>query len=66
MEKRNSQFLYLMVEFPQVYIHEKLYSVIHLEKNSNSVVTFIAKPKIVVVPDCEIHQVKVDQSIALG
>ncbi|XP_061516913.1 phosphatidylinositol 3-kinase catalytic subunit type 3 [Anopheles gambiae] len=56
MEKRNSQFLYLMVEFPQVYIHEKLYSVIHLEKNSNSVVTFIAKPKIVVVPDCEIHQ----------
>uniref|UniRef100_A0A182S9W3 Phosphatidylinositol 3-kinase catalytic subunit type 3 n=1 Tax=Anopheles maculatus TaxID=74869 RepID=A0A182S9W3_9DIPT len=56
MEKRNSQFLYLMVEFPQVYIDEKLYSVIHLEKNSNSMLTFIQKPKIVVVPDCEIHQ----------
>uniref|UniRef100_A0A182N8W1 Phosphatidylinositol 3-kinase catalytic subunit type 3 n=1 Tax=Anopheles dirus TaxID=7168 RepID=A0A182N8W1_9DIPT len=56
MEKRNSQFLYLMVEFPQVYIDEKLYSVIHLEKNSSSALTFIPKPKIVVVPDCEIHQ----------
>ncbi|XP_053662768.1 phosphatidylinositol 3-kinase catalytic subunit type 3 [Anopheles marshallii] len=56
MEKRNSQFLYLMVEFPQVFIEEKMYSVIHLEKNSNSMLTFIPKPKIVVVPDCEIHQ----------
>uniref|UniRef100_A0A182JSA1 Phosphatidylinositol 3-kinase catalytic subunit type 3 n=1 Tax=Anopheles christyi TaxID=43041 RepID=A0A182JSA1_9DIPT len=62
MEKRNSQFLYLMVEFPQVYIDEKLYSVIHLERNSNSVLTFIPKPKIVVVPDCEIHQVKIKHS----
>uniref|UniRef100_A0A182LW68 Phosphatidylinositol 3-kinase catalytic subunit type 3 n=1 Tax=Anopheles culicifacies TaxID=139723 RepID=A0A182LW68_9DIPT len=26
MEKRNSQFLYLMVEFPQVYIDEKLHA----------------------------------------
>uniref|UniRef100_A0A182JA89 Phosphatidylinositol 3-kinase catalytic subunit type 3 n=1 Tax=Anopheles atroparvus TaxID=41427 RepID=A0A182JA89_ANOAO len=56
MEKRNSQFLYLMVEFPQVYIDEKLYSVIHLEKNANSVLTYMPKPKIVVVPDCEINQ----------
>uniref|UniRef100_A0A182PPU7 Phosphatidylinositol 3-kinase catalytic subunit type 3 n=1 Tax=Anopheles epiroticus TaxID=199890 RepID=A0A182PPU7_9DIPT len=28
MEKRNSQFLYLMVEFPQVYIDEKLVSIV--------------------------------------
>ncbi|XP_053672857.1 phosphatidylinositol 3-kinase catalytic subunit type 3 [Anopheles nili] len=56
MEKRNSKFLYLMVEFPQVYLDENLYSVIHLEKNANSVLTFIPKPKVVVVPDYEIYQ----------
>ncbi|XP_035782753.1 phosphatidylinositol 3-kinase catalytic subunit type 3-like isoform X2 [Anopheles albimanus] len=56
MEKRHSQFLYLMVEFPQLFIDEKQYSVIHLEMNVQSIVTYVSKPKIVVVPDYEIYQ----------
>ncbi|XP_052870088.1 phosphatidylinositol 3-kinase catalytic subunit type 3 [Anopheles cruzii] len=56
MEKRNSQFLYLMIEFPRIFIEEKLCSVIYLEKNVHSILTHTLKPKIVVVPDCEIDQ----------
>ncbi|XP_050084607.1 phosphatidylinositol 3-kinase catalytic subunit type 3-like isoform X3 [Anopheles aquasalis] len=56
MEKRNSQFLYLMVEFPQLFIDEKQYSIMHLEMNVQSVVAYVPKPKIVVVPDYEIYQ----------
>jgi phosphatidylinositol 3-kinase len=56
-EKRESDYLYLMVEFPTIEYDEKTYSVIYYEPDGDKKFTFISRPKLVTVPDTEILQV---------
>ncbi|XP_011493159.2 phosphatidylinositol 3-kinase catalytic subunit type 3 [Aedes aegypti] len=55
-EKRDSQFLYLMVEFPQLTIGDKTCSVVYYEPDGDSKFLFVSKPKLVTVPDTETLQ----------
>ena len=56
-EKRESDYLYLMIEFPSVMYNDKSYSIIYYEPTSERKINFVSKPRLVKVPDCEILQV---------
>lgn len=56
-EKRESDYLYLMVEFPTVIFNEKNYSIVYFEPTGDKKCTFVSKPKLVMIPDTEILQV---------
>ncbi|XP_055390617.1 phosphatidylinositol 3-kinase catalytic subunit type 3 [Condylostylus longicornis] len=55
-EKRMSDYLYLMIEFPVIYVDDKIYSVVYFEPDGDTTYKFVAKPKMVTVPDPEILQ----------
>lgn len=54
-EKRSSDYLYLMIEFPSVYINGVQHSVVYFEQNGDEVYQFRAQADIVTVPDPEIR-----------
>lgn len=56
-EKRESDYLYLMVEFPSVSFNDRNYSIVYYEPTGDKKFTFVSKPKLVMVPDPEILQV---------
>lgn len=56
-EKRNSDYLYLMVEFPTIIVDGVTHSVVYFEQNGDEVYHFRAQADIVTVPDHEIHEV---------
>jgi phosphatidylinositol 3-kinase len=59
-EKRESDYLYLMIEFPTVVFSEKNYAVVFYEPTGDRKFTFVSKPKFVTVPDTEILQVSLN------
>lgn len=56
-EKRESEYLYLMVEFPTVSFNDRNYSIVYYEPTGDKKFTYVSKPKLVMVPDSEILQV---------
>ncbi|XP_070542785.1 phosphatidylinositol 3-kinase catalytic subunit type 3-like [Ptychodera flava] len=52
-EKRNSNFMFLMVEFPRIHYDALDYSVVYFEKDSDAVVQVRPSAEIVKVPDPE-------------
>lgn len=50
-EKRNSNFMYLMVEFPRVVFEDTEYAVVYYEKEGDEVDEVLLNPEIVKVPD---------------
>lgn len=56
-EKRNSDYLYLMIEFPTIVIDGVSHSVVYFEQNGDEVYHFRAQADIVTVPDHEIQEV---------
>lgn len=56
-EKRESDYLYLMIEFPTVTYNDKNYSIVYYEPTGDRKLTFVSKPRLVMVPDTEILQV---------
>ncbi|XP_069694046.1 phosphatidylinositol 3-kinase catalytic subunit type 3 isoform X1 [Periplaneta americana] len=55
-EKRNSEYLYLMVEFPSIDLDGTLYSVVFYEQDGDEVYQFRVQADLVRVPDHEILQ----------
>ncbi|XP_043278033.1 phosphatidylinositol 3-kinase catalytic subunit type 3 [Venturia canescens] len=55
-EKRASEYLYLMVEFPEVLMDGIPYSVVYYEKDGDEVVQHRSQPDVVTLPDYEILQ----------
>lgn len=53
-EKRNSNFMFLMIKFPRVHYDGLEYSVVHFEKDADDVDYVCTHPEIVRVPDPEI------------
>lgn len=62
-EKRESDYLYLMVEFPTVTFNDKNYSIVYYEPTGDKKFIYTSKPKLIMVPDTEILQVSEDRSI---
>uniref|UniRef100_A0A8C9TVK9 Phosphatidylinositol 3-kinase catalytic subunit type 3 n=1 Tax=Scleropages formosus TaxID=113540 RepID=A0A8C9TVK9_SCLFO len=50
-EKRSSNFMYLMVEFPRVKTGEKEYSIVYYEKDVDEAIPLLTSSDIVKVPD---------------
>ncbi|KAL2743089.1 phosphatidylinositol 3-kinase catalytic subunit type 3 isoform X2 [Vespula maculifrons] len=55
-EKRASEYLYLMVEFPEVRMDGIPYSIVYYEKDGDEVVQHRSQPDVVTLPDYEILQ----------
>ncbi|XP_033226096.1 phosphatidylinositol 3-kinase catalytic subunit type 3 isoform X2 [Belonocnema kinseyi] len=55
-EKRASEYLYLMVEFPEVTMNGKSCSIVYYEKDVDEDVQPRSQPDVVTLPDCEILQ----------
>lgn len=55
-EKRSSDYLYLMVEFPEFTFHGTKYSVVFYEQDGDELYQFRYNPDIVLVPDSEVLQ----------
>ncbi|XP_055620148.1 phosphatidylinositol 3-kinase catalytic subunit type 3 [Toxorhynchites rutilus septentrionalis] len=55
-EKRNSNFSYLMVEFPELYVGDKNCTVVYREPDSDTKYLFASKPKLVTILDTETLQ----------
>lgn len=55
-EKRVSEYLYLMIEFPEVTMDGIPYSVVYYEKDGDEVVQHRSQPDVVTLPDYEILQ----------
>ncbi|RMX58215.1 hypothetical protein pdam_00000159 [Pocillopora damicornis] len=53
-EKRNSNFMFLMIKFPRIHSDGLEYSVVHFEKDADDVDYVCTHPEIVRVPDPEI------------
>lgn len=53
-EKRSSDYLYLMVEFPTIIVDSKPHHVVYFEQDGDEVYQFRAQADIVTVPDQEI------------
>ncbi|CAH3041450.1 unnamed protein product [Porites lobata] len=53
-EKRNSNFMFLMIKFPRIHDDKVEYSVVHFEKGADDVDYVNTHPEIVRVPDPEI------------
>lgn len=56
-EKRESDYLYLMIEFPTVSFKDKNYAVVYYEPTGDKKFTYVSRPKLVMIPDTEILQV---------
>lgn len=56
-EKKESDYLYLMIEFPEILCEDKPYSIVYYEQDGDDKYTFVSKPKLVTIPDSEILQV---------
>uniref|UniRef100_A0A3B3T1P9 Phosphatidylinositol 3-kinase catalytic subunit type 3 n=1 Tax=Paramormyrops kingsleyae TaxID=1676925 RepID=A0A3B3T1P9_9TELE len=50
-EKRSSNFMYLMVEFPRVRLADKEYSIVYYEKDGDESAPLLTSSEIVKVPD---------------
>lgn len=61
-EKRESDYLYLMIEFPTVTYNDKNYAIVYYEPTGDRKFTFVSKPRLVMVPDSEILQVSLINS----
>lgn len=59
-EKQQSDYLYLMIEFPSVVMDDRPFSIVYFEPNGEHTYKFISKPKLVTVPDSEISQVRME------
>lgn len=57
-EKRSSDYMYLMIEFPTVQIDGIDHAVVYYEQDGDEVYQFRAQAEIVTVPDYEILQVR--------
>ncbi|XP_012268882.2 phosphatidylinositol 3-kinase catalytic subunit type 3 [Athalia rosae] len=55
-EKRASEYLYLMLEFPEVTMDGVPYSIVYYEKDGDEVVQHRSQPDVVTLPDFEILQ----------
>ncbi|XP_015590775.1 phosphatidylinositol 3-kinase catalytic subunit type 3 isoform X3 [Cephus cinctus] len=55
-EKRASEYLYLMLEFPEVTMDGVPYSIVYYEKDGDEVVQHRSQPDVVTLPDYEILQ----------
>lgn len=55
-EKRASEYLYLMIEFPEVTMDGIPYSIVYYEKDGDEVVQHRSQPDVVTLPDYEILQ----------
>lgn len=55
-EKRASEYLYLMVEFPEITMDGIPYSIVYYEKDGDEVVQHRSQPDVVTLPDYEILQ----------
>lgn len=55
-EKRASEYLYLMLEFPETTIDGVSYSIVYYEKDGDEVVQHRSQPDVVTLPDYEILQ----------
>lgn len=53
-QKRDSNFMYLMIEFPHIHFNDMDYSVVYFEKGGDDPYTFTTHGDIVIVPDPEI------------
>ncbi|XP_017786866.1 PREDICTED: phosphatidylinositol 3-kinase catalytic subunit type 3 isoform X2 [Nicrophorus vespilloides] len=53
-EKRSSDYMYLMVEFPEVTVDNIPHNIVYFEQDGDEVYQFRAQPDIVTVPDQEI------------
>lgn len=56
-EKRSSEYLYLMVEFPTIIVDSKPHHVVYFEQDGDEVYQFRAQADVVTVPDQEILKV---------
>lgn len=56
-EKRSSDYLYLMIEFPSIYVNGIPHHVVYFEQDGDEVYQFRAQADIVTVPDHEILKV---------
>jgi phosphatidylinositol 3-kinase len=57
-EKRESNYLFLMIEFPSVSCNDKNYTIVYYEPTGDKKLSFVSKPRLVMVPDSEILQVR--------
>lgn len=55
-EKKESDYLYLMIEFPEILFNDRIYTIVYYEQDGDNKFTFVSKPKLVTVPDSEILQ----------
>lgn len=55
-EKRASEYLYLMIEFPEITMDGIPYSIVYFEKDGDEVVQHRSQPDVVTLPDYEILQ----------
>ncbi|XP_065221204.1 phosphatidylinositol 3-kinase catalytic subunit type 3-like isoform X2 [Planococcus citri] len=53
-EKKNSDFMYLMVEFPEVVINDTSYHIVYYEEEGDDVIPCRTQADIVTIPDTEI------------
>ncbi|XP_053405628.1 phosphatidylinositol 3-kinase catalytic subunit type 3-like [Mercenaria mercenaria] len=53
-QKRDSNFMYLMIEFPHTHFNEIEYAVVYFEKGGDDPYTFTTHGDLVIVPDPEI------------
>lgn len=53
-EKRKSEFMYLMVEFPEIIINDTSYNIVYYEEEGDEVIPCRTHADIVTIPDTEI------------
>lgn len=56
-EKRSSDYMYLMIEFPTLVIDKTIHYIVYFEQDGEEVYQFRVQPDIVTVPDHEILKV---------
>lgn len=61
-EKRSSNYMYLMVEFPSVQIDGINHAVVYYEQDGDEMYQFRAQAELVTVPDCEILKENIVES----
>ncbi|XKL66682.1 hypothetical protein PGB90_010102 [Kerria lacca] len=55
-EKKLSEFMYLMIEFPRIILNDQPYTVVYYEEEGYDLLPFRTQADIVTVPDTEISQ----------
>ncbi|KAJ6634675.1 Phosphatidylinositol 3-kinase catalytic subunit type 3 [Pseudolycoriella hygida] len=59
-ERRQSEYIFLLIEFQNVIVNDSTYSIIYYEPDGDLKYSLMTKPKLVTVPDSEILQSAVD------